>query len=217
MPHLSQRAAVVAALVLPLALTTTSATSATHADGTRSAHKAERTARVGGVLSPVPTNRVTGAGYGSLTLRGNQARVNVSVAGLLDRAPHAMHIHVDGAGVCPTAKDAKPHNGRLSLNVADGMASYGMIGTSLTTRGDTSPASALATDRFPQRGTFHYSRSIRLSDNAVANVRSGKAVIVVHGIDYNRNGAYDGVLGASELDPKLPAEATNPALCGALR
>ena len=26
---------------------------------------------------------------------------------------------------------------------------------------------------------------------------------------------YDDVLGASELDPSLPAEATDPALCGA--
>ena len=39
---------------------------------------------------------------------------------------------------------------------------------------------------------------------------------MVHGIDYNHNGRYDGVLGASELDPSLPQEATAPALCGAL-
>lgn len=214
MSHLPQRAAVVAALVLPLVLSTTAATSAADADG---ASSAARTSHVAGVLSPVPTNHVAGVGYSSLTLRGHVARVNVNVAGLLDRAPHAMHIHVDGAGVCPTVRNAKRHNGRLSINVADGMASYGMIGTSLTTRGDTSPASALATDRFPNRGTFRYSRTIRLSDNAVKNVRRGKAVVVVHGIDYNHNGRYDNVLGASELDPKLPAEATNPALCGTLR
>lgn len=49
----------------------------------------------------------------------------------------------------------------------------------------------------------------------VANLKKGTAVLVVHGIDYNNNGKYDGVLGASELDPSLPAEATDPALCGA--
>jgi hypothetical protein len=41
-------------------------------------------------------------------------------------------------------------------------------------------------------------------------------VVVVHGIDYNGNGKYDAVLGQSELDPKLPQEATAPALCGPL-
>jgi hypothetical protein len=30
------------------------------------------------------------------------------------------------------------------------------------------------------------------------------------------NGKYDSVLGASELDKSLPAEATDPALCGTL-
>jgi len=49
----------------------------------------------------------------------------------------------------------------------------------------------------------------------VANLKKGTAVLVVHGIDYNDNGKYDGVLGTSELDTSLPAEATDPALCGA--
>jgi hypothetical protein len=48
----------------------------------------------------------------------------------------------------------------------------------------------------------------------VANLARGTAVLVVRGIDYNTSGAYDDVLGASELDPSLPAEATDPALCG---
>jgi hypothetical protein len=41
-------------------------------------------------------------------------------------------------------------------------------------------------------------------------------VIVVHGIDYNRNGIYDGVLERSDLDRSLTGESTAPALCGPL-
>lgn len=39
------------------------------------------------------------------------------------------------------------------MSTTDGLDDYGPIGTSLTTRGDTSPASALAIKRFPQVGT----------------------------------------------------------------
>ncbi|MBP0456551.1 hypothetical protein [Streptomyces montanisoli] len=206
-------AAVAAAAVLPLVLTTTTASASTghHHWG----H--QRTTFSSGLLLPVPTNHVYGIGFASVTLKGSTARVDVTAAGLLNGVPHAMHIHVDGHGTCPTAKASVLHNGHRSINVADAMKNYGMIGTSLTTSGDTSPASALAVDRFPNKGTFHYSRTIKLSDDAVKNVKDGKAVVVVHGIDYNHNGTYDNVLGASELDASLPAEATDPALCGTLR
>jgi hypothetical protein len=102
-----------------------------------------------------------------------------------------------------------------SINVADGAPFYGAIGTSLTTAGDSSPAAALAVTDFPSTGSYTYSRIIDLGPNVVANLAKGTAVLVVHGVDYNNNGTYDAVLGASELDPSLPAEATDPALCGA--
>ena len=80
----------------------------------------------------------------------------------------------------------------------------------------TSPASALAVDRFPSTGTFLYNRTFTVSQEVATAIRQDNAVIVVHGIDYNGNGTYDGYLGASELDPSLPQEATAPAICGAL-
>lgn len=46
-------------------------------------------------------------------------------------------------------------------------------------------------------------------------VADGEAVVVVHGVDYNDSGKYDGK-AKSDLDPKLPTEATDPALCGIL-
>ncbi|MGZ4270812.1 MAG: hypothetical protein ACXVSX_16585, partial [Solirubrobacteraceae bacterium] len=47
-------------------------------------------------------------------------------------------------------------------------------------------------------------------------IRKNNAVLVVHGIDYNHNGVYDGVLERSDLDRSLPGESTAPALCGPL-
>jgi hypothetical protein len=104
--------------------------------------------------------------------------------------------------------------------VAEGLPEYGPIATSLTTRGKTSPASALAVHRFPTapKGRVHYKRLITTSKAVARAVRHGEGVLVVHGVDYNHNGKYDFAgAGASELDPSLPAEATDPAVCGVLR
>ncbi|MEU8964204.1 hypothetical protein AB0C89_21215 [Streptomyces sp. NPDC048491] len=167
-------------------------------------------------LAPVPTNHVTGSGRAHVTLRGNQAIVDVTVSGLLRGVPHAMHFHVNGQGACPTASAATQLNGHTALSTTDGHPAYGMIGTSLTTSGDTSPASALAVARFPVGGSFHYQRTITVTDDVARNIKAGKAVLVVHGIDYNGSGKFTNVLGASDLDPKLPQTATAPALCGVL-
>ena len=90
---------------------------------------------------------------------------------------------------------------------------------SLTTKGDTSAGSLLAVDRFPTapKGQVHYMRSTRTTEAVARGIRSGNAVVVIHGVDYNDNGKYDfKSAGASELDPSLPAEATDPATCGVL-
>ncbi|BFV55342.1 hypothetical protein KCMC57_up04460 [Kitasatospora sp. CMC57] len=169
------------------------------------------------ILLPVPTNHVHGVGTATVQLNSNNtARITVNATGLLDQAPHAMHIHAKGNGECPNASAAGIHNGRRAMSTTDGLPAYGPIGASLTLRGDTSPASALAVDRFPSTGTFHYSRTIQLTSDIAQQVRSDNAVVVVHGIDYNGNGRYDNVLGPSELDPAFPMEATAPALCGPL-
>lgn len=170
-----------------------------------------------GALSAVPTNHVTGSGTARIELEGNEATVTVDVSGLLGGVPHAMHIHVDGMGACPTAADARMHNGHLSLSTTDGHAAYGMIGTSLTTSGDTSPASGLAVTRFPTGSAFHYQRTMQVSDDVAASIRRDNAVIVVHGIDFDGSGKFTNVLGPSDLDPTLPMTATDPALCGAMR
>ncbi len=174
------------------------------------------TLRLQAHLDPVPFSKVKGSGTATVTLKGHRATVSVTAHGLLAGAPHAQHIHIAAKGQCPPASAARTVNGMKSVFTTDGAPFYGGIGTSLTTKGDTSPASGLAVDRFPVGPDVAYHRTVTVSAEAAKSLREGTAVVVVHGTDVNGNGKYDDVLGPSDLDPKLPAEATNPALCGPL-
>lgn len=156
----------------------------------------------------------TGArGIGIVKLDGNEADVRIFAAGLLPDHPHAQHFHIEGAGQCPTEEADTNDDGIIST--VEGRPDYGAIGTSLTTTGDTSPASGLAVERFPtaSNGFVRYDRTFTVSDAAAESLRNGNAVIVLHGIDANDTGTYDGD-APSELNPALPLEATAPAACG---
>ena len=197
---------------LALAATTASATSGDGGYGTKG-----KTVRA--ELDPLNNSGVTGAAR--VTVKGKQLRVKYHAAGLLAGMPHAAHIHygAQAAHECPTVADDTNHDHRL--NVAEGLPQYGPIAVSLTTRGDTSPASALAIDRFSTapHGRINYLRYTSTSRDVARAIARGEGVVVIHGLDYNHNGRYDlQGAGASELDPsgKTPAEATDPAACGVL-
>jgi hypothetical protein len=168
-----------------------------------------------------PLNNSGAHGNSDVTFHGRHARVDIDAYGLARNLPHAEHIHfgADARHECPSAFDDA--NGDFRLTTTDGAPAYGPIKKSLTLTGDTSPASGLAVDRFPTapKGAIHYDRTIKFGSKAVARaIKHGKGVIVIHGADYNNNGKYDFTsAGASDLDPSLPAEATDPVLCGVLR
>jgi hypothetical protein len=164
----------------------------------------------------VPDNRVTGSGTASVQLDGNVATVTLRTSGLLNGSAHLMHIHAGGQGICPPASAARLHNGHLSISTTDGLKYYGPPVVSLTSRGDTSASSNLDFARYPSTANIRYKRTMTVSAGAAAAIRAGDAVIVVHGIDYNGNGVYDDILDKSELNARLPGEATAPALCGPL-
>jgi hypothetical protein len=154
-------------------------------------------------------------GTARLTVHDNWVEVTVFASGLLRNAPHAMHFHAGGAGRCPTmAADA---NGDGIVSTTEGHHAYGMIITSLTVSGDTSPASGLAVDRFAATpyGYLTYHRRMMVDGMTAGSIRAGNAVLVIHGIDPNGSGTYDGT-APSDLDPKLPLEATSPATCGVI-
>ncbi len=169
-------------------------------------------------LGPVPTNHVTGSGKATVQLNGNVATVTVTTNGLDygDELVHAMHIHAGAKGECPPASAARPHNGHQTISTTDGLLYYGDAVQALTTRGDTSPSSILALRRFPTGGAINYKRTIDLPPAVAAYIRENNAVVVVHGIDYDDSGGYTGVLERSELNKRLPATETAPALCGVL-
>ena len=160
-------------------------------------------------------------GIARVTIKDGMLHGKVRVRSAVPSAPHAQHIHFgeEARNECPSLADDENGDGRLST--VDGLPAYGPIVVSFTTSGDTSPASGLAVTRFPvanKQGFYNYNRAgIPAMQDVLAGIRDEQAVVVVHGVDYNGNGVYDFEgAGASELDPSLPAEATDPAACGVL-
>ena len=171
-------------------------------------------------LSPLEGTGIHGSGHAEVEFNaeGQIDEYELRAHGLLAGAPHAAHIHFgeEARHECPTLADDT--NGDGHLNTTEGAPAYGPIVLSLTTMGDTSPASALAVDRFATGGSFDYERNgLFPTDDGVAEaIAAGKGVVVIHGVDHNGNGMYDFEAGVSELDPSLPTEASDPAMCGVL-
>jgi hypothetical protein len=206
---------VAAAAVVILSSGGSSGTSATKADASSKSTPAGR--RSSAALGPVPTNRVSGDGNVVLRLNGDVATITLTTHKLLNGSPHALHIHAGARGQCPVKRAARLHNGNLSIATKSGVPFYGHAVTALTTRGNTDPdRSLLAFKRYPNTGEIRYERKIDVGPVVASYIRKNNAVVVVHGIDYNHNGLYDGTLDRSDLNPSLPGEATAPALCGTL-
>jgi hypothetical protein len=195
-------------------------------------------------LAPVPLNTPAGAASGQvmLTLDGNQATVTETVTGLGDKLPtdtatlaalgipaafagapfpHVQHIHIDGQGQCPTASaDA---NGDGVISTVEGHEAYGMIGTTFSTKGATDASTGTDVTVAPGGGSFTYKRTFTMNADTSASVRSGKGVVVVHGL--NPATAPKASLSTpNSLDVTLPGQSkklaligTAPALCGALQ
>jgi len=191
-------------------------TAAVSADAADSATDALTGTEVQGKLHPV--NNAAATGVSTVTVDGRKIDVSVDAKRLLKGMPHAMHIHFGAQArhECPTVRD--DDNSDHRINTAEGIPAYGPVRVSLTKRGDTSPKSTLAVNRFPKAKDheIHYDRTIGIGKKLAHAIENGKGVVVIHGIDYNHNGKYDFSAGKSELDPSLPAEATDPAACGVL-
>ncbi|NKI40928.1 hypothetical protein [Streptomyces physcomitrii] len=159
------------------------------------------------------------SGTAMLSLDGTKLTVKIEASGLVPGQPHAQHIHgsTDGHDFhCPDASADK--NGDGITTTAEGLPAYGDINISLTTKGDTSKDSGLAVDRMPaadKDGKVSYERTLTVSQDVVDHIKD--LHVVQHGIDPNGNDKYDFGKGKSELDPKLPQEATAPADCGMVK
>ncbi|MEP6599896.1 MAG: hypothetical protein ABJB98_10685 [Actinomycetota bacterium] len=165
-----------------------------------------------------PLNNSQASGSVMLSLNGSQATITENVSGLAETFggkpyPHVQHIHIGAKGECPTTAADTSHDGVIST--AEGLPDYGMIGTTLSTSGDTSPAAGTTLTVAPSGGSFNYSRTITLDAKTLASVTAGKGVIVVHGLD-PATLSKQAQAEKSELVPSLPLAATSPALCGTL-
>jgi Protein kinase domain len=165
-------------------------------------------------LAFVPFSKVNGFGKVRLDLNGDVAKVSLSANGLLGANAHLIHIHAGKLGECPPGSAARKHAGHLVITTEDGAPYYGPVQTSLTTSGTTSPKVLHDFARFPSGAKLDYHRTVNLGPVTAAQVRANQGVIIVHGIDYNRNRKYDPVLGVGE---GRTVESTAPALCGPLK
>jgi hypothetical protein len=96
---------------------------------------------------------------------GGWVTVEVEAWGLAPKLPHAQHVHGVGDNECPDkeARDDRKDDGLI--DTTEGAPDYGPIVVSLTTKGDASPASGLAVDRFPvadKHGKLHYERTFKI-------------------------------------------------------
>ncbi|MER6388624.1 hypothetical protein ACFWHQ_19095 [Streptomyces sp. NPDC060334] len=155
-----------------------------------------------------------------LSLKGNQLTVQIESEGMVPGQPSAQHLHGSTKGHnfhCPDASDDTDGDGILSNTEAT--VDYGDINISLTTSGDTKATSGLAVERMPvadNTGKLSYNRTITVGQDVVDHIKD--LHIVQHGIDRNNDDKYDfDGAGKSELDPKLPQEATAPTNCGEVK
>ncbi|MFV2179088.1 hypothetical protein ACFHW2_16070 [Actinomadura sp. LOL_016] len=165
-----------------------------------------------------PLNGQNGSGTLTLELDGRTATVTEHYSGLAGRIdgqpyPHLQHIHGGAKGECPApARDGK---GDGVISTVEGKPDYGSIQTTLSVRGDTSPAAGTNLEIAPHGAALDYQRVIELNDATLASLRDGTAVVVVHGLDPALIGEK-ARNARSELVPSLPLSTTAPALCGAL-
>lgn len=192
------------------------------------------------------------SGHLTLTLNGDQATVSETVSGLAKTIPtdpatlkavhipqslagkpfpHVQHIHgpdaalgTGGVGQCPGASADANHDG--IINTPEAQPQYGPILTSLSVApGGTGGMKTMdPTDVTvaPSGGSFTYDRTITLDSATLQSLRSGTAVIVVHGLD-PATAPKASLTTPNSVGLTLPGEtqpvalvATAPALCGSL-
>ena len=153
-----------------------------------------------------------------ISLTGDQATVTENVSGLAatfsgSAYPHVQHIHIDAKGMCPTMAADTNKDGVISTT--EGGPSYGKIGTTLSTSGDTSDKAALDLKVAGMGASYTYQRTFTMNAETIASIKAGTGVVVVHGLDPATLPAA-AQKEKSDLVPSLPLAATSPALCGTL-
>lgn len=168
--------------------------------------------------SLAPANNSGTSGQVMIDIRGQEATITMNVSGAAEiwqnaPFPHGQHIHIGGQGICPGPEADADGDGVVSSPEGEPLA--GTIAASLTLEGDTSPASAVAIDRFPAGGAYSYNRTITLDAATIQAIQAGTATVEVHGVDPNLLPPAAQQKASPEA-PSLPLAATLSAACGTL-
>lgn len=163
-------------------------------------------------------NGSNASGTVMITVNGDQATVTEKVSGLAATFsgkpyPHVQHIHIGAKGTCPDMSADTNKDGVISTT--EGAPSYGAIGATLSTSGDTSPAAGTDLNVAGMGAAYTYTRTFTLDAKTADSLKAGTGVVVVHGLDPATLSAA-AQKEPSDLVPSLPLAATSPALCGTL-
>ncbi len=175
-------------------------------------------ARFAASLSPVPHNPAADGGSNvtgnaSLRLLTTNVQVKLSASGLSPNLPHLAHIHgfVQAQNECPGIEADANDDGLI--DTLEGLPAYGPVLVTFTTEGTTSPAVAFDPSVAPiadASGNLVYERSIKVSEAIRSNL--GGLHIVIHGLDLNGNGRYDGPISSAGVLLELEL----PVACGTI-
>ncbi|MGH3636753.1 MAG: hypothetical protein ACRDTS_22230, partial [Mycobacterium sp.] len=198
------------------------------------ANAATQTTTYQATLNAVSPNTPSGAASGklTLTLNGDQATVSEQVNGLATKLPtdkttlaslgipaafagapfpHVQHIHINGQDTCPTS--SADTNGDGVISTVEGQPAYGMIGTTLSTKGDTSAKAATDVTVAPGGGSYTYKRTFTINQTTLSAIQNNKAVIVVHGLN-PANAPKASLTTPNSLGVTLPGASKKLALIG---
>lgn len=175
-------------------------------------------ARFSAGLSPVPHEATADGGSNvtgnaSLRLLTTNVQVKLSARGLSPSLPHLAHIHgrLEAQNECPTIAADLDENGLI--DTLEGLPAYGPVIVTFSTEGTTSPSVAFDPSVAPVADSFGnlvYERSIKVSDGIRSNLDD--LHIVVHGLDLNGNGFYDGPISSAGVLLELEL----PVACGTI-
>lgn len=162
-------------------------------------------------------NKSNASGTATVKVSGNNVTVTIQGNGFSANVAHLAHLHIGGQATCPATTADSNKDGYVDVKEAEPFV--GPMRVTLSTSGDTSASSALASDRAPKadaKGALTYNRTFALPANVKA-ADLAKASVDIHGITslFGDKAKYDGDK-KSELDNKVAFETTVPAACGVL-
>ena len=160
-----------------------------------------------GTTYTIPTT----SGTATITLKGNDVSVDISVDGVTPNTLHPQHIHA--GTTCPDDSDDANNDGYV--DVIEGLPKYGGILVSLDETINTGASSDLDFPVADANGSYEYSAEgsrAHIQEEIETGLKLKTRHVVIHGIAPSGMPLPESVASL----PGLPAWATLPVACGEL-